>query len=234
MYVADGRLPREDPTLRLLVGLERAVPVQMVRRQVEQDRDPGMQRALVRELEGRGLDDQHVVPFEGRGGERPADVAARDGVQPAGTQARREHARGRRLPVRSGHGEVRHADEPGPQLELAPHGEVALPRPPPHLGRGWDPGTGHDERRPFQMGAVVTAGANLHAEPLERIEITELLAGTSLGDHHGGALVRKRVGRRDPRDAGADHDHALVSERAAHDGSPSLGMRALIPSLRVR
>ena len=81
----------------------------------------------------------------------------------------------------------------------------------------------------------MAAGEDLHAERLDRVEIPELCAGTSLGDHHGGTLVRERAGGRDPGDPGADHDHAIVGERSAHDVPPRRGVRVvLIPSLPVR
>ena len=129
VHVADGRLPRVDATLGAHVRLERPMPIEVVGREVEQDRDARVQGLLVGELEGRCLDDERVMLLEGRGRERHADVAARDGVQPAGAQTRRDHARRRRLPVRSGHGEVRDADEPGPELQLTPDRDVALVRP---------------------------------------------------------------------------------------------------------
>ena len=81
----------------------------------------------------------------------------------------------------------------------------------------------------------MAAGEDLRAERLDGVEIAELRAGTCLGDHHGGTLVRERAGGRDPRHPGTDHHRAFVGQRSAHDVSRSPGVRVvLIPGLPVR
>ena len=79
----------------------------------------------------------------------------------------------------------------------------------------------------------MAAGEDLRAERLDGVEITELCAGPSLGDHHGGTLLRERAGRRDPRDPGTDHHRAFTRERSAHDVCSPRGV-VLIPGLPVR
>jgi hypothetical protein len=157
-------LEREHPRLRRRVRVERAVPIQMVRRQVEQHRDPRVERRLRRKLEGGDLDDEHVVGLPGRRRERPPDVAARHGVQTGRPQACGEQAGGGRLAVRPGHGDVRRPGEPGAEFELAPHGEPPIVGPRDDLGVGRHPRARDDDRRAVEVVGGVTALE--HLDPL--------------------------------------------------------------------
>ena len=114
-----------DRRLRVTVGLEGAVMVEVVGRQVQQDRDPRVEPLLDRELERRHLDDERLVIAAGRGRERETDVAAGDGVDAGRAQARAEYPRGRRLPVRAGDGEVGRPREARAELELPPDRDLA-------------------------------------------------------------------------------------------------------------
>src|SRR4029079_6130201 len=96
-----------------------------------------------------------------RGGEREPDVAARDRVDPAGSQTRGEHPGRGRLAVRPGDGEVRAPCEPRAELQLTP--DIDPPLLGPHDGRrvGWDARAHHDDLRAVQIRRFVAAGPNL-------------------------------------------------------------------------
>ena len=70
-----------------------AVLVEVIGREVQQHRDPRVERLLHAQLERRALDHEHLVPLAGGLGERVADVAARHRVDAVGAQARLDHRR---------------------------------------------------------------------------------------------------------------------------------------------
>ncbi len=132
--VVDGEvvvaLVGEDAQLRRQVGVEVAVAVEVVGREVEEDAALGGEVRGVLELEAGGLADHRRVGLQpaGQRGERRADVAG-DGDR----LARRavdvpEQLDRRRLAVGPGDGEEAIGDRPPGQLELADDVEPALQR----------------------------------------------------------------------------------------------------------
>jgi hypothetical protein len=144
-------LSGEDARLRVGVVLDRAVLVEVIGRDVEQHRHAGMEGALHAQLERRAFYDQDLVLLAGGLGERTPDVPAGDRVDPPGAQARLDHARRGRLPVRAGHREVRHPGDPSAELHLAPHRQTSLPSPGEDRRPDRDARPGHDERRPVEV-----------------------------------------------------------------------------------
>lgn len=62
------------------------------------------------------------------------------------------------------HGQIGNAAQPGPQLELAPHRDAAVPRPGEDgrvLRNAW---AGDDERRAFQVRRVVPTDRDVDTE----------------------------------------------------------------------
>jgi hypothetical protein len=117
-----GLLVLEDPQLRVAIALERAVPVEMVGLEVEEDRDAGSQLVDVFELEARQLADDPVVfaelPVQLR--ERAADVAGHGRLE-----HRPEQLAGRRLAVRAGDADQPGGQEPVAELDLTPDRDLA-------------------------------------------------------------------------------------------------------------
>ncbi len=114
--------------LDLPVGLERAVPVEVIGRHVGVDRDRGPVRQR-RQLELRELDDDSVFgrelrePFD----QRDADVAAEDGrMGRIGGEQRRGQRRGGGLALRAGDPDRRARAHPQEQVRLAYQGRVAV------------------------------------------------------------------------------------------------------------
>ena len=129
-----------------------------------------MERLDESQLERGRLDDEHVVSLLRRARERMTDVAAGRGVVAGGAQARRDEPGGRRLAVRPRHGQVGNAAQPGPQLELAPHRDAAVPRPGEDGRVLRNAGAGDDERRAFQVRRVVPADRDVDAELAQVLE----------------------------------------------------------------
>ena len=94
----------EDAELRVPVGLEGSVPVEMVRLEVEEDRDVAGEQVHVLELEARQL--AHDPRVRGclfsRVGQRSPDVAGDLDRATGRAQDRAEQLGGGRLPVRAG------------------------------------------------------------------------------------------------------------------------------------
>src|SRR6185312_13063202 len=94
-----GASPLEDSQLRVAVGLEGAVPVEMVRLEVEQHCDLAGQLVHVLELKARQLadDERARLDLAVEVGQRAADVSRGRRLED-----RAEQLRGRRLAVRAG------------------------------------------------------------------------------------------------------------------------------------
>jgi len=91
-----------EPRLRLAVALERAVAVEVVGRQVQQQCHVGVERARVLELEARQLGDHpRVAPAHERA-QRRADVPAHAGGEAARLQHLADERGGGALAVRAG------------------------------------------------------------------------------------------------------------------------------------
>jgi hypothetical protein len=122
-------LPLEDAQLGGRVRRLGAVPVQVVRRDVEQPRRVGPETVHVLELE-RGELERHDRPGrERRGDPRQggADVACHHRRKPFGGEHRADQLHGGRLAVRPGHRHDAAAgrQEPKAELDLAPHRQTA-------------------------------------------------------------------------------------------------------------
>ena len=135
--VVDGdvvvALVGEDPQLRRQVGLEVAVAVEVVGREVEEDRALGGEGGAVLELEAGALAD------DGRVGLDRADAAPASGVptlpatatgSPAVAVDVAEQLGRGRLAVGAGDGEEAVRERAPGQLELAGHLDAALAGPP--------------------------------------------------------------------------------------------------------
>ena len=124
------RLGGEDPQLRVAVGLEAAVAVEVVGCEVEQH--GGVRRELERvlELERRGLEHDHgrVVERAGQRRQRRADVPRHGDGHARLAVDLADQLRRRRLPVRTGDRDHRVRQQPPPELELAEHDHPALAR----------------------------------------------------------------------------------------------------------
>ena len=124
----DGRLRAlEDPELRVPVGLVGAVPVEVVGLEVEEDGDAKAQLVDVLELKRGELADDPIRPLDG--GEGVPDVA-RDGHVPSGrTEDRTQELDRGRLAVRARDADDRgRAEQPIPELDLAPDRNPSAPR----------------------------------------------------------------------------------------------------------
>ncbi len=154
-----GALAREDPQLGGEVVVHRAVPVEMVGLEVQQQRDVGRERHRVLELEGAGLADHGRVAVAptvaGERADGEPDVAGDVDRPPRRAPDRAEQLGRRRLAVRAGHRDERALDEPPAELELAVDRHAA----PARLG---------DHRRLARHARALDDGARAAAAPRAR------------------------------------------------------------------
>ena len=117
----------EDAELRGAVGLEVAVAVEVVGRQVEEDGDLGPERLDVLELEARELahDPRVFGDCAVEAGERTADVPGHGDGPAGGSKDGAEQLARRRFPVRPGHPDDGVREQARAELHLAPDGEAA-------------------------------------------------------------------------------------------------------------
>jgi hypothetical protein len=214
------RLQLVNAGLGRAVRLEGSVPVEVIGRQVQEDRDPRAERAVETELERGGLYGQGLVAFDRGQGERIADVAAGDGVQTRLAHRRRHHLRGGGLAVRPRHAHVGAFGQPGAQLQLAPHRDPSAPDLAKDLRTFGDSGAGHDQVRPVEVLGPVTSGQDLDAG-LFRLPgpLLHVLARPGLGDPHPGAPVPQHLGRGHPAGRQPD-DHHLLPAHLVHVTPP--------------
>jgi hypothetical protein len=128
--IADRDRPGPYPHLRLLVGIQRVVPVEVIRRQVQQRAGRGRDRRREVQLLTGQLDGEDVVRRIGEHGvdERLPDIADRDRSQASRAQHRLEHVHRRGLAVRTRHrqpGCRTGAPQLPGQLDLAPDRNAA-------------------------------------------------------------------------------------------------------------
>ena len=211
---------RAGPVDAALVGgvrVERAVPVDVVGREVEHDRGVRGDRRAPVELEARQLDGQHVVAGQDGVEQRQADVAGGHRAQPGGGQHGGQHAHRGRLAVGARHGEpggrALRPQPPG-ELDLADH---------LHAGRrggdqqrrvGPPAGRGDDER-----GALRRGVQRAHVEAVRAQRLGPLLAG--VGDDHPGPAVAQDARRCGPaHPCAGDEDGHPVVRRAGHGSGP--------------
>ena len=122
----------EDAELRVAVGLEGAVPVEVVGLEVEEDGDVAGERVDVLELEARELADDPGVRRRDlrRRRQRPADVAGDLDGPAGGAEDRAEQLGRRRLAVRPRDADRarRRREQPVAELDLAPERDAARAR----------------------------------------------------------------------------------------------------------
>ena len=163
--------PLEDAELRVAVCLEAAVPVEMVRLEVEEDGDVAGERVDVLELEARQLADDPCVVAGGLGrvGESATDVSGDLDRAPGGTEHRAEQLGCGRLPVRAGDADQPRAgrQQPVAELDLAPDRDAARARADDErrlrrYARALD-----DEIHPFEQRLLLRSESEFDAEVCE-------------------------------------------------------------------
>ena len=204
----------EDAELGRAVGVEGAVPVEVVGLEVEKDGDVAGERVDVLELEARELahDPRILGGSLGGLGERPPDVAGDLDGTAGGTEDRAEQLGRRRLPIRAGD-----ADEARParqqsiaELDLAPDRDSARVR-------------GCDERRlrrnaralhqqiyPFEQRLLLRSETKFDAEAVEPAGVD---IGRAIGRDDVYAAPGQCLGDRTPRPGEPDDERAARQPR---------------------
>ena len=205
-----GTLTREGLELGVAVGLQRAVAVEVVGLEVQQDRRLGRERQRVLELEGGRLadDGRAVQVLAGQRRVGGPDVADDPDRLPGRPVDRAEQLDGRRLAVRARHRDRLGVDEPPRELELA-HDRDA---PPPRLGdhrrlRG-DAGGLHDRGDPVELRQAVRAD--------HRRDALGHLRRAGVDDEHLLPPRQQRSRGRHARARKPDHEVGAARERRSH------------------
>ena len=206
------RLAGEDLELGGLVGVERAVAVEVVLGEVEQDAGVGSEAQRVLELERRRLQDHDrrlgQAGADQRGQRRP-DVPDHDRGEIRGAMEVADQLDGRRLPVRSGHRDRLVGHQPPAELELPEHADPGLAGGDDHrrllrhtraLDQRLDAGEQLDARR-----------AGVHGDP-GRLELPAARLG-HLARVDPDHLRPERPQRMPHRDPGAGQAHDEVRPR---------------------
>ena len=203
-------LAREDLQLRGEVVLERAVAVEVIGLDVEQDRPLGGELQRVLELKRARLadDDRRGREAAGQRAERRADVAGdrhrhvRRAVDVA------EQLDGRRLAVRPGHGDELVGQQAPAELELAEDRHGALPRRGDHRRLARHARRLDDRPRVRQAGQPVRPEVHVEARGQVRREHRAAVDGD-----HALAERQQRPRRRDARAREADDEPGAVGQR---------------------
>ena len=201
--VARG-LVLEDAQLRVGIGLERAVAVEMIRLEIEQHRDAAVERADVLELERRELaDDPRVVGHvadETR--EWAADVAGDLGWHPGSVEHGAEQRGRRRLAVRPGDADDRVREQAGSELDLGDDGDAELTRSHNRRRLGRDAGALDDELDTEEERVAPLTDEDLAVDPAD-VEIAPGVVADDVaatGVEGGGS---RAAGARQPDDENA-------------------------------
>ena len=111
----------KNARLRRRIFVDGRVAIEVVGREVEQHRDPRLERLRALELKTARLDDVDRLFRRGLDlrAQRQADVAADEDAVAAGLEHAAGQRRGRRLPFRPGDGDDAAAQPAGRELELA-------------------------------------------------------------------------------------------------------------------
>ena len=191
----------EDPQLDARVLLQRAVPIEMIRRDVDQRGGVAVEAADVLELEAGQLADDDGALGEVRSdlAERDADVATDPVRQAVGTQHRANQLGRRRLPVGARHADDARArrQQAVAQLDLGPDWNAALMRCLQHGMTAGHAGAPDDRLTPLVVDGV--RGDDRHrrlASPLRRV-VDERHLATGLEQCGGGG---------EPRASRSEHD----------------------------
>ncbi len=198
-------LTREDSGLDRRIVLHGPMPVEMIRRDVEQHGHVRVQRRRQVDLEGRQL--EHIGPRRRRRRQvqhRLADIATDFRIEAKLLQHVANQGRGRRLAVGAGDADdarllasLRRADRAEEQLDIADHFAARLARLEHKRVRAWmcqrHPGAEHQRRHIAPVDACKIAHA--HAGSLCRRPRRRLVVPAK----HFGPAGRKRKCRRDAR-----------------------------------
>ena len=163
-------LAREEAGLGGGIGLERAVPVEMVRRQVDEAPDPRPELLHPLELEARHLGDRHVGVAADGGDQGRAEVAADEGTSARPCERETHEARGRALAVRAGDGDHGARKKRRRHLDLAPHRKAAPKRGREQRRLARHPGAGDDEVHAGEQLGAFLAEPELDVLPLARLD----------------------------------------------------------------
>lgn len=223
VHAGDG-VALVDPALVGDVRLHGAVPVEVVRGQVEHGGGVGAQRGRPVQLVAGQLDREHVVLLlaEDDVEQRDADVADGGGAQPGRLQDRGEHPGGGGLAVGAGDREpgrgcasVQVPQPPG-QFDIAPDRHARLGGRREQRLVGPPAGRGDDQLGALGQGVPV---AEAHGDAL-RLKLGGLharaLVGALVDGRDDGAEVLEDPGHRHPRDPETGHRHALALPGGAH------------------
>jgi hypothetical protein len=182
----------EDPQLRVAVALERAVPVEVVRLEVEEDRDPRLELLDVFQLEARELADDPVrrLGLTHELAQRGTDVPGR----PRAEHRAQQLGRGR-LAVGTGDADERVRQEARGELDLAPDRDPALAR-------------RDDERRLARDARALDE----HVDAVEQAEVG-VVAERPVGRDDLRAPRLERRLRRQPGARKPEHEHPVHLRR---------------------
>jgi hypothetical protein len=204
------RLVAEQPQLRVPVCLERAVPVEVVLGDVEEQRGVGRQRLGVLGLEARHLADDGGLGVDRahQRGQRRAHVAGQRDGQARLPPDRAEQLGGGGLAVRAGHRHEAVRQQPPGQLQLAEHRHAALPRCRDH-GRL----VRHARALDHELGAVEQVQS---VDAQVGVDVVRHLRRAGVHGDHLSVLAEHAGGRRaGPRQP--DHEVRPVGKRRPHE-----------------
>ena len=176
-----------------------------------------MERRLGRELEGRDLDDEHVVSARGRwSGTAGRCCRTRPRPRPPARSADASMPDGRRLAVGARHRQVRRTSQPSTQLHLPPHrARLARgPRRAPPTTAG-PPGSRRRASTPSRSASSCPPATHLRAQRPRRRE------------RRASSLCRTHVGHADQR-----HPRASSASAAATPATPAPITTARSPAKR--
>ena len=211
----------EEPRLEARVPFHGSVPVQVVRRHVEQDADPGMEPRAGLELEARDLHDEKPVlgNLLGQLRECRPDVAEHLGPPSRRPSDRAQKLHRRALSVRAGHGHDRRASDRESELDLGDD------RNPPPLRLAEDrklqrhAGTHHDQVPALQLLGLGRAEGDPDPEIAQLPDGSlQLFRAPSIHAAHVPAVLQEQLGGRDaaPRQP---HDQRPRSLKPGHGGA---------------
>ena len=213
---SSSRQPRvlvlEQAQLRAAVGLERAVPGEVIGREVQDQADLGREGDSVVQLVAARLADDRRVAREAvderRDGRadvpRERDLAARRAPDLA------EQLDDRRLPVRPGDRDERAVEQPPAQFELAADRDARRDRARHDRRRRRHPGALHDRARTLKLGDAGHAGPHLHPRLAQRRRLGRL---AGVHTDHRLAARPQQPRRRSSRPREAHHEPRAGRER---------------------
>ena len=204
----------EHAQLGLAVGGERAVPVEVVGGEVEQDGGLRGEGERVLELERRRLadHDRSGVERAGEAGQRRADVAGDRDREPRLAVDPTDQLGGRRLAVGPRDGDHLVGHQPPAQLELAQHGQPALARRADHRRLLRDARALDHRRRAVEQRDAVGRRVRGHPRLRERRQGARV-DRARVATHNGLPARPEQLGRRAPGAGEADDEERACGQR---------------------